>query len=71
MSRELADITIQLNDLEDVVYDELIEFLEDQKIKYVVAKVENRRTEYSEEEKDSHEEYENELLEKGINVYDW
>lgn len=50
MSRELADITIKFNELEDVVYDELIEFLEDNKIKYDVVKVENRITDYVEEE---------------------
>ena len=49
MSRELADITIKLSDLEDVVYDEVIEYLTDQKIKYEVLNVDNRRTEYEED----------------------
>ena len=50
MSRELADITIKFNELEDVVYDELIEFLDDQNIQYEVMNIENRITDYVEEE---------------------
>lgn len=50
MSRELADITIKLSDLEDVIFDEVIEYLEDQKIKYEVLNTENRRTEYEEDD---------------------
>lgn len=70
MSRELADITIQFKELEDVVYDEIIEYLEEQHIKYEVVKVENRITEYVEEEPDYHETYENYMLEQGVNIYD-
>lgn len=68
--RELADITIQFKELEDVVYDEIIEYLEEQHIKYEVTKVENRITEYVEEEPDYHEAYENYMLEQGVNIYD-
>lgn len=49
MSRELADITIEFKELENVVFDEIIEFLEDQNIKYEV-KAKNQYTQYEEYE---------------------
>ena len=45
MSKDLADITIKFEDLEDVMFDVIIEFLEDQHIKYEITKVENQRIE--------------------------
>lgn len=43
--KDLADITIRFEDLEDVMFDVLVEFLEDEHIKYEVVKVENQRIE--------------------------
>ena len=43
--RDLADITIKFEDLEDVMFDVLEEFLQEQHIKYQVTKVENQRIE--------------------------
>jgi len=43
MNKDLADITIKFEDLEDVMFDVIIEFLEDQHIKYEITKVENQR----------------------------
>ena len=45
MIRELADITILLEGIEDVDMDVLEEFLNDHKINYKVLKSENERTE--------------------------
>ena len=70
MCKELADITIKFKELENVVFDEIIEFLEDQKIQYEIIDVNNRITEYIENERDYHEEYENNMLVQGIDIYD-
>ena len=43
--RDLADITIKFKDLEDVDFDVLEEFLNDEHIKYEVIDVKNLRTE--------------------------
>lgn len=48
--KEFADITIQLKEIEDVVFDELIEFLDDQHIQYETISVDNKFTDYTETE---------------------
>lgn len=45
MSKELADITIELTDIEDVDWDAVEEYLQDHRIKYKVIKSVNQRTE--------------------------
>lgn len=45
MTRELADITIYFEGIEDVSWDVLEKFMQDHKIKYKVIKFENQRTE--------------------------
>jgi len=52
MSREYADITIQFDDLEDVDFELIEEFLQDQKIKYEVIDAKNWRTKGDDTEKD-------------------
>ncbi len=44
MIKEVADITIKLNEVEEVDLDVIEEFLQDKKIKYEVIKFENEKT---------------------------
>lgn len=58
MSRELADITIELDDIEDVDWDAIEEYLQDHKIKYKIIKSDNQRTEvYYKNESDKWSDY--------------
>lgn len=45
MVRELADITVYFEGIEDVDFDELEDYLSEHKVKYKVIKAENQRTE--------------------------
>ena len=56
--KELEDITIKLYDLENVTYDVVIEFLEDNHIKHEVISIENQRTEDTRSEHEKLEDWE-------------
>ena len=57
MSRELVDITLFLDGIEDMDWDTLEEFLNEHNIKYQVTKTENQRTESDDPEFDKPDPY--------------
>lgn len=58
MIKEIADITIKLNGLEEVDFDVIEEFLQDKNINYQVVKVDNEQTIDTREESDKWFDYE-------------
>lgn len=66
--REVADITIKFEELEDKNYDKLIEFLEEENIDYQVIKATNQQTIYTEpNEPDYYQIWRDNMLERNMN----
>lgn len=58
MIKEVADITIKLNGLEEVEFDVIEEFLQDKNIEYEIVKFENEQTIDTRNEYDKQFDYE-------------